>query len=284
MERLSFMKEKIFVPVKSDVIFRLFFADERNLEDLTCFLKSVVKLPDGEYSVIEVSDPHLLREFSGDKQAIVDVKLKTHSGKIIHIEIQLQVTPALQQRIVYYSAKLITEQIGSGDNYEIIKKVISIIITEEDLLPKSGRYHHRFTMYDLDAGVELTDIIEIHTIELEKLPPDTDGTELYDWASFIAASSEEEMAVVAERNPQVGKAVMKFRELSADERTRDLYERREKARRDAAMFTNWEIKKAKIEFAKKLIKRNRPVDEIIEDTGLTLEEVESLFDEELKIS
>ena len=99
---MSFMKEKIFLPVKSDVIFRLFFADERNLEELENFLKSVVQLPDGDYSVLEVSDPHLLREFDGDKLAIVDVKLKTRSGKIVHIEIQLQVTPALLWRIVYY--------------------------------------------------------------------------------------------------------------------------------------------------------------------------------------
>ena len=38
-----------------------------------------------------------------------------------------------------------------------------------------------------------------------------------------------------------------------------------------------EREKAKeIEFAKKMMKRNRPIDEIIEDTGLTLEEVESI--------
>ena len=278
---MEFYERRNIRTSKSDVIFRLFFADERNLEELTCFLKSVVKLPDGDYSVIEVSDPHLLREFDGDKLAIVDVKLKTRSGKIVHIEIQLQVTPALQQRIVYYSAKLITEQIGSGDDYEKIKKVICIIITEEDLIPKSGRYHHRFTMYDPDAGVELTDIIEIHTIELEKLPPDTDGTELYDWASFIAAGSEEEMAVVAERNPQVGKAVMKFRELSADERTRELYERREKARRDAAMREKWAAKKAMFETAIYLISIGLPQEQIIAATKLTHEEIESLRNEEL---
>ena len=38
--------------------------------------------------------------------------------------------------------------------------------------------------------------------------------------------------MVADRNPQVGRAVVKLRELSADEQARDLYERREKAPRD----------------------------------------------------
>ena len=31
-----------------------------------------------------------------------------------------------------------------------------------------------------------------------------------------------------------------------------------------------------IEFAKKMLKRKRPVDEIVEDTGLTLEEIKNL--------
>jgi len=44
------------------------------------------------------------------------------------------------------------------------------------------RYRHRFTFYDREADIELSDVIEIHTLELLKLPPTADGTELYDWA------------------------------------------------------------------------------------------------------
>jgi len=45
--------------------------------------------------------------------------------------------------------------------------------------------------------------------------------------------------MVAERNPQVKQAVVRLRELSADERARDLFERREKARRDQASREKW---------------------------------------------
>ena len=82
--------------------------------------------------------------------------------------------------------------------------------------------------------------------------------------------------MIAERNPQIGKAVIKLRELSADERARDLFERREKARRDMAAEKKWAIKQSMSEVAKKLLKRNRPIDEIMEDTDLTREEVENL--------
>jgi len=39
------MSERKILPVKSDVIFRMFFADERNVDLLTGFLKSVLRLP-----------------------------------------------------------------------------------------------------------------------------------------------------------------------------------------------------------------------------------------------
>jgi hypothetical protein len=69
---------------------------------------------------------------------------------------------------------------------------------------------------------------------------------------------------------------VKLRELSADERARDLYERREKQRRDENMRERWAVKQREVEIARKLINRGRPTDEIIEDTGLTREEIEGL--------
>ena len=71
------MDGKKFLLIKSDIMFRLFFADERNLEFLIAFLKSVLHLPDDDYNEIEIVDPHLLRDFDGDKLGIIDVKLKT---------------------------------------------------------------------------------------------------------------------------------------------------------------------------------------------------------------
>jgi predicted transposase/invertase (TIGR01784 family) len=132
------------------------------------------------------------------------------------------------------------------------------------------------TLYDSDAGVEFSDLLEIDTLELGKLPDDTDGTKLYDWARFIAAENEEELKVIAERNPTVGKAVVRLIELSADEKTRDVYERREKARRDADMHERWAMKKQALEIAKAMLSNGEPAEKISLYIGLTEEEIESL--------
>jgi len=270
------MDNNKLLSAKNDVIFRLFFADERNQEFLISFLKSVLRLPEEDYDQIEIADPHLLREYPKDKLGIIDVKLHTKSRKAVHIEIQLSVTPDMLKRIVFYDAKLITEQLGSGDVYDTIKKVISIVITNEKLIQRSLGYHHRFTMYDAEAGVELTDLVEVNTLELPKLPDGTDGTVLYDWARFIAAESEEELDMIAQRNPEVGKAAVKLVELSADERARYMYELREKERRDLESQKRWAVKQREFEFAKNMVADGEPVDKIMRYTGLAYEDIESL--------
>lgn len=286
------MEKHKLLPVKSDIVFRLFFADERNREELICLLKAMLRLPDDDYDKIDIADPYLLPEYDDDKLAIIDVKLYTKSKKIIHIEIQLKITPEMNKRVIFYDSKLITEQIGEGEDYEAIHNVISIIITDKRLIAKSPCYHHRFTFYDPEAGVEFTDLVAIHTLELNKLPKEADGTDLYDWAKFIAAKNEEELAMVAERNPQVEKAAIKLRKLSADEQARDLYERREKARRDIASQTKFAVlagerrgekrgekrglHKGKLDVARMLLGMADPIDKIMQATGLTREEIEAL--------
>jgi len=269
-----------FLPVKYDVIFRLFFADERNEDDLIDFLKSILRLPDSEYESIVITDPHLLPDYVGDKYAVIDVKLHTKTRKVIHIEVQLKVPPTMRNRVIYYNSKLITEQLGESDQYDKIQRAITLVITEEIIVPNSDRYFHRFTYSDLDAGVEFSDLKELYTLELGKLPAETDGTIRYDWAKFIDAETEEELDMVAQRNPQIKRAAVKLRELSADEKARDMYERRIKSQRDEVMFTDGARQEGRAEerksIARNLLKTNLPIEQIVTATGLTREEIESL--------
>jgi predicted transposase/invertase (TIGR01784 family) len=127
-------------------------------------------------------------------------------------------------------------------------------------------------------SVELSDVVVIHTLELLKLPVSADGTQLYDWANFIAAETEEELTLISERNPVVEKAVVTLRELSADERARDRYERREKARRDIASREKWAVKEKVDGIVQNALRKQISIDDIIDITGLSREEIESIRD------
>jgi len=86
--------------------------------------------------------------------------------------------------------------------------------------------------------------------------------------------------MLAERSPQIKKAVGVLKELSADERTRMLYEDREKARRDIASMMGGARREGFAEamesVARKLLDMDVPIDKITKATGLTSADVESL--------
>jgi len=73
---------------------------------------------------------------------------------------------------------------------------------------------------------------EVYTLELSKVPTVNDGTAVWEWLQFLRAKQKEEFEMIAERNPEIRKAVDTLYELSADEEVRAAYEMRQKALRD----------------------------------------------------
>jgi len=267
---------KSILPPKSNTVFQLLFGDPRNTELLADFLKAVLDIPKDEYRNIVIVNPNLPREYPDRKLGIVDLRLTTCSGQIIHVEIQRFPAQVMRDRLIFYDANLIAGQVGEGGEYAL-KRVISILITDYDLIPDSPLYHHCFTLYDRLAAVEFTNILEIRTLELTKIP-DTPDVYLWNWLRFLRAETKEELDMVAKASPAIQKATATVKKLSKDERARLLYldevmaRMYERSRLDGAMEEG--RTEERIAIARKMIKNNRPVDEITEDTGLSHDEIQ----------
>ena len=197
----------------------------------------------------------------------------------MHVEIQLWDFPQMRERIVFYDAGLITDQIDAGEDYSSIKRVITILITDYLLIHESGRYHNRFTLYDPESAIEFSDLIEIHTLELPKLPETADNY-LWHWLRFLRAESREDLEMVAQASPKLKKTVVKLLELSEDEHARMIYEAEVKALRDdrsrvRGAFEKGANEKA-LEIARNLIAIGMPVEKIADATALSYEEIEKV--------
>jgi predicted transposase/invertase (TIGR01784 family) len=281
-----------FLSPRNDLVFKMLFGDARNTGPLTDFLKATLELPAEDFLDIVLIDPHLHGEGIDDKRGILDVKVRTATGKIVDIEIQVAERPEMRERIVFYLSRMITEQIGRGEDYQEIERSICILITDYIQIPNNDCYHNRFRLYDPRTEEEFTDLMEVNVLELPKLPHNTDGTALWDWLKFLAARREEELKMLAEKNPQVGKAVARLQELSEDERARLLAESHEKwkwddaARIRAARNKGLEeghekgleegLEKGLLSVAQAALKRNLPIEEIMALTGLSREKIQSL--------
>jgi hypothetical protein len=86
--------------------------------------------------------------------------------------------------------------------------------------------------------------------------------------------------MLAERDPDIGQAVVKLKELSQDERMRELAISREKLEWDIDSRERGAERRGQIEaqrtIARQMLQRGRPLAEIMEDTGLSLVELQAL--------
>ncbi|MDR2736175.1 MAG: Rpn family recombination-promoting nuclease/putative transposase [Gracilibacteraceae bacterium] len=278
---------------KLDVVFKLLFGDKRNIHLLINFLKSVLDLPEEEYDSVVIEDPHLKRETLDDKLGIIDVRVTTKNAKTIHIEIQVLEFPNMADRATYYNTKLFSTQLKSGSHYDQLRKTISVVITDFNIIINSNNYHHVFQLRDKETGILFTDLIEIHTLELSRLPEHTDNTKKYEWLRFIRAEKEDEFMVIAKDDPFIREAYVELRRLSSDEQARRLAEDREKALRDEYARNKHAYNKGitegraegraegKTEGISQMARKLResgdiPVEEIARMSGLTVSEIENL--------
>ena len=286
---------------KNDFVFKLLFGEQKRLNILRSFLQSVLDLPKEEYGRLVIVDPFLRREYRADKLGVLDVKIHTTSGKVLDVEIQVEPQDDMWERILFYGARMTTEQLKSGHDYELIKKVISIIILDWPMTgQESTAYHHCFRLIDERTGYRFPDLFEINTLELPKLPTQPDGTDLYNWLRMFTAKTEEELTMVAKTSPEISQAVGIIMELSEDEQVRLQAEAREKYRRDEAARRKLARREGlqeglqigreegreegrqegrqeeRLEVAKQLLLDKDSVERVVKVTGLTLEEVRAL--------
>ena len=195
----------------------------------------------------------------------------------------------MRQRVVYYAADMLREQLKSGDKYKTLQKVICIVITvKHNIITEDKHYYHKYQLHDKRTDSTFSDLIEVNTLELPKLPKKSDNTEMWKWMKFLKTDDEEEIEMLTQGNVAMQEAVCVLKELSADERMRMLVQSREKFIQDQEARELEEFQKGvekglaegekhkAIEIVKNLIKLNFDIEKISEITGLTESEIKEV--------
>jgi predicted transposase/invertase (TIGR01784 family) len=276
------------LPLKNDLIFKMVFGDHRYIGTIRAFLTAVLDIPAEEYEELEIIDPHLERDSPDDKLGILDVRVQLKSKRLVSVEIQVRKTPHMAERAAFSTGRNLSRQISPGQDYAKIGRVVTIVIADYDMISCSESYHHVFRLYDKDNGVLLTDVIEIHTLELRKLPEasgeDEKESELLDWLRLIRSEREDEIEMLAAKTEEMKMTVGRLKQLSADERTRMLYEARqlylmdEAARRDTAVAEGRARGRAegKLEMVRQMLLSGLDIGVISQISGMSAEEIKNL--------
>lgn len=280
------MDEFLMKP-KVDFAFKELMMDEKTRLG---FLSTILKLDRGDIKETKILNPYLYKAHEDEKQGILDVRILMDSNTEIDIEIQLSPLSVWADRSLFYLAKMYTDQISRGQDYTAFKKCVGISILDFRLFQEDPEFYSCFHIREDTRPVLYTDKLEFHVLELPKLPRDLkeDSGDLLLWAKFINAEREEEFAMLAEKNPDIGSAYRQLQVISQDREKRLEYEAREKALRDynqliieaeARGETNGEARgerKKAFSIARNMLELNVPVDIIHKSTGLSMEQIKNL--------
>mgnify|MGYP001259587698 CR=1 FL=1 len=249
-------------------------------------LNAILNL-DGENKLDELEildNTRLEKDRIEDKQGILDVRALTIGGVQINIEIQLVNQYNMDKRTLFYWSKLFTEQLNPGQSFAELKKTITINILDFNFIALE-KYHTVFHLReDGFRDYILTDVLEIHFIELPKFKIIKEKPDISDpldrWLLFIENSSEEVLELIKNQDPAIAKADKVLDWLSSDEETVRLYELREKAIHDEITRIKGAkeegIKEGIREVAKNMLDNNMNIDLVHKITGLSMEELRKI--------
>ena len=229
------MEEVLLSPLV-DFLFKRIFGDEKNADLLIHFLNAVFE-ETGEPLVesVEILNPYIDKDAMTDKMSVLDIRARTQARTLVNIEVQIRDEGDMRERTLYYWAKLYEGQLAEGNRYHALHKAITVNILKFNEIGNE-RYHNVFHVREDTDGSLLTDRLEIHFLELPKLRHQAIGVEqrLVRWLTFLTVRSKERMAELVKGDAVMEKAMTTLEVLSQDERTRMLYEARQKALHDYA--------------------------------------------------
>ncbi|CUP11359.1 Rpn family recombination-promoting nuclease/putative transposase [Intestinibacter bartlettii] len=277
---------------KMDFVFKNIFGSEKHPNILISFLNATLK-PKDLITEVEIKNTDLNKGYIEDKFSRLDVKATTSNNEIINIEIQLKNEYNMIKRSLYYWSKLYSEQLNEGEDYSLLKRTICINILNFKYL-KTRMFHSVYRMKEIHTNEELSDIEEIHFIEIPKLEDGSDEKDmLVAWIEFLKNPESEKVRSLEMSVDEIREAKDELIKMSNDDTQRELYEMREKTLRDKISALNEAerkgIKKGReegrkegeqnkaIEIAKSLIKLGLDKESIAKSTGLDLCEVEKLM-------
>ncbi len=239
------------------------------------------------------------QENQEDKYNRVDILTQNSKNELVIVEIQNTYEIDYFHRMAYGVSKALTENIHLGQEYEEIKKIISVNVVyfdlgqgqdyvykgttnfqglhERDVLQLSNKQKQAFTKQNVSDIFPEYYIIKVN--QFDDIAKDT----LDEWIYFFKNSEVKDSFKA--KGLAEAKEILDIMRLNKEAEygyNRYLDYLRVKASEAFSLKKEAEEKVANqkaIEIAKKLIKRNLTNEEISEDTGLTIEEIELLRNE-----
>ena len=265
----------------NDYVFKRIFGYVGNEEITKGLLNAIID--DANIKEVKLDCKEILeQDLKSDKFGILDIRAILDNSIQCNIEMQLIDRKDIENRLLFYWSKLYSKTINLGQDYITAQKTIIILFADYEIsgLEEIHKYFSKWHICEDECkNIILTKNFEIYIIELPKFEKYVNNSELSTWVKFIKNPEVIKMSEINNNEP-LKKAQNVLNEISDNEMEEELAFQRlmyimDKKAIEAAGFDKGE-KNAKLKIAKILLNKNMPINDIIEITELTKEEIENL--------
>jgi len=274
----------------NDYLFKFIFGREERKRITLSFLNAVLDRKESkELTDITFIDREFDPQFEEDKLSQLDIYGIASDGSQINIEVQLMNLYNMQERTLYYWARMY-QTLRKGEAYQQLSPSITINLLNFSLLPQKSP-HNMYGLYDIVSGHRLTEDLEIHFLEIPKfkLKSVKEMKRLEKWLAYFSNKlNERETEELAMSEAAIKEAIQAEHIFMQSDVERWQYEQREKAMRDylSAMTSSRDEglqegrregrREGILDMARSLLALNVPVDVIEKSSGMTRAEILAL--------
>ncbi|MCY4321280.1 MAG: Rpn family recombination-promoting nuclease/putative transposase, partial [Bdellovibrionaceae bacterium] len=239
------IKKHYTLKLTQDIVFKSFFSRNKTL--LISLLKSFLPIPDKITDVeilnpdkyekqnklilknqLEIKNPSLYSSALNKKEIVLDLRVKLSTGENINVEMQTISQEFFLKRILFYWAKLYSQDLKKGESYSKINPAYSLIFTSFPLLDKKIKdFTSSFSIRrDKKPHLLFNNDLKIVIVELSKLSKSCD--ELLDlkekWCYLLKESGSltKKDYNYLSQDEEIKMALKQFNKLSKEE---ELYQK-----------------------------------------------------------
>ena len=217
----------------NDVMFKIIFGDKRHSRILIHFLNAVIQ-PKSPIVKVDIKPTELTPDTVSQKGVRLDILAISDDGSQINVEMQKSASPHMVARALFYWSKVFAAQLVVGEKYEDLHQTISINILDFKLFEKDERFWKKYAITDLETNEKLTDLFELHFIELSKIKEVRKDSPITFWIEFFKNPYSEQVKTLCDYVPEIKEAKEVFERAKVDPAAQELLRVREKALIDYA--------------------------------------------------
>ena len=264
--------------ILNDILFKIVFGTTSGEPTMKALVNALLDLH-GADEIVELIllNPISEKQYIEDKGPIFDLKARDSKGRQYNVEVQLR--PGVGdylKRSIYYISRFYSEQMQRGDSYQDLLKTVSISLVDFNLLPGTEAVHSTFLLREKNSGYLLSDVLELHYVELRKFKPAKPQelrTRFERWLYFLKFADlygPEDIVLPHNLQQEEGivMALESMRRAYAKDPIRELIEAREKAERDDLNRLYTAKLEGKLEVARNLLAAGLDRETVLRAAGL----------------